>query len=78
MSQEPTFEEALQKLEQAVEQLENGQLPLEESLKVFEQGVAQATRCREALRQVELKVEKLITDATGERTEDLPSEVEGE
>ena len=43
------FEDALQRLEQIVDQLEGGDLPLEESLKVFEEGVALARRCAKYL-----------------------------
>ena len=65
MAKQPSFEQALKTLEEAVSRLERGQLPLEEALACFEQGVGSAARCREVLREVETKVEVLIRDAGG-------------
>ena len=65
MAKQPTFEQALKTLEDAVSRLERGQLPLDEALVCFEQGVGSAARCRELLREVETKVEVLIRDAGG-------------
>lgn len=59
------FEAALQQLEAAVEQLETGDLTLEQSLKVFADGVKQAEFCRKSLTQVELQVEQLLKLADG-------------
>lgn len=59
------FEDSLQHLEDAVEQLENGELTLEQSLKVFSAGVKHAEICRKSLNQVELQVEKLMKQADG-------------
>ena len=60
MATTKNFEAALRKLEDSVNQLESGQLPLDQSLKVFTEGVKQADICRQSLRDVELKVEKLL------------------
>ncbi len=57
MAKQPTFEQALKTLEDAVSRLEKGQLPLDEALVCFEQGVSSAGRCRELLRDVETRVE---------------------
>lgn len=65
MPKKQTFEQALHQLEEVVETLESGQLPLEESLKLFEKGVGHAAKCRQELQAVELKVEKLVQDARG-------------
>lgn len=65
MAKSPTFEQALKILEDAVSRLEKGQLPLDEALVCFEQGVNSATRCRELLRNVETRVEVLLKDAGG-------------
>ena len=65
MAVKKSFEESLQRLEQAVDQLEAGELTLEESLKVFSAGVSHAEICRESLSQVELKVEQLLKQADG-------------
>lgn len=58
--QKPTFEEGLAKLEGIVKQLEEGDLSLEESVKLFEQGVALSTTCRKQIREAETKVEILL------------------
>ncbi len=57
-----TFEEALAALEQTVEQLEAGELSLEESLAIFERGQQLAAYCNARLEQASLKVEQLTTD----------------
>jgi len=59
------FEDALQRLEQIVDQLETGDLPLEESLKVFEEGVALARRCGKYLEEAEKRIELLTKDEAG-------------
>jgi exodeoxyribonuclease VII small subunit len=60
------FEEALQKLEAIVAQMEEGDLPLEEALKAFEEGVKLAGFCTTKLDEAERKVEKLIRDQAGQ------------
>lgn len=59
------FEEALRKLEAIVAKMEEGDLPLEESLKAFEEGVKLAKLCTKKLDEAERKVEKLIRDQAG-------------
>jgi len=59
------FEEALQKLEAIVAQMEEGDLPLEETLKAFEEGVGLARFCANKLDEAERKVEKLMRDQAG-------------
>lgn len=61
------FEKALQELETLVERLEKGELPLEESLKQFERGVALTRVCQAALREAEQKVE-ILTTRSGRET----------
>jgi exodeoxyribonuclease VII small subunit len=63
MAKQPSFEQALKTLEDAVARLEKGQLPLDEALACFESGVRSAGRCRELLRDVETRVEVLLKDA---------------
>ncbi len=65
MSKKNGFETALQRLEDAVEQLESGELSLEKALMVFSAGVKDADVCRESLRAVELKIEQLLQQADG-------------
>ena len=54
------FEECLQKLESIVDQLEKGNLPLEQALKLFEQGVELSNHCRKELEDAEGRVEVLL------------------
>jgi exodeoxyribonuclease VII small subunit len=61
----PSFEESLKKLETIVERLEKGDLPLEESLKLFEQGVVLSAACKRDLDAAEGKVQKLIKERDG-------------
>lgn len=60
-----TFEASLAELEKIVEQLENGDLPLEESLKLFENGVKLSRECRERLSDAERRIEVLMKDGDG-------------
>jgi exodeoxyribonuclease VII small subunit len=57
---EINFESALSDLESIVEELESGDLSLENSLKSFEKGIKLARKCQEKLSQEELQVQKLI------------------
>ena len=59
------FEEALQKLETIIAQMEEGDLSLEDALKAFEEGVRLAKFCTTKLDEAERKVEKLIRDQSG-------------
>jgi exodeoxyribonuclease VII small subunit len=56
----PKFEDCLQQLEKIVEQLERGDLSLEQSLKLFEDGVRLSNSCRQELQAAEGKVEILM------------------
>jgi exodeoxyribonuclease VII small subunit len=61
-----SFEKALEELEKIVERLENEELTLEESLRLFEEGVKLARFLREELEKAEKKVEILLKDEEGE------------
>ncbi|MGD0735627.1 MAG: exodeoxyribonuclease VII small subunit [Terracidiphilus sp.] len=61
----PSFEESLKKLETIVEKLEQGDLPLEESLKLFEEGVGLSATCKQELEAAEGKVQILIKQRDG-------------
>lgn len=63
---EPKFEKDLEKLEKIVESLEEGGLPLDASLKKFEEGIGLAKRCESALSSAEKKIETLTKNAAGE------------
>ncbi|KAA6459195.1 exodeoxyribonuclease VII small subunit [Acidobacteria bacterium AB60] len=68
-----TFEESLKKLETIVDQLEKGDLPLEESLKLFEEGVGLSAICKQELDSAEGKVQMLIKQRDGSfKTEPFP------
>ena len=60
------FEEAIADLEQVVEQLELGDLSLEDSLAAFEKGVGLVRYCNQKLSEVEKKVELLVKDKQGQ------------
>ena len=71
------FEDALQRLERIVDQLEAGHLALEDSLKVFEEGVGLARQCARYLDEAEKRIELLTRDESGAlKTEPLPLEDE--
>src|SRR5262245_58674821 len=65
----PASEEALEQLEQIVGQLENGQIPLDDALALFERGVWLAQRCQETLDGAELRVQRLRESAPGPSAE---------
>lgn len=56
----PDFESALQELESLVEQMEKGDISLEESLKAFERGIVLTRTCQQALKEAEQKVNVLL------------------
>lgn len=60
-----SFEESLKKLETIVERLEKGDLALEESLKLFEEGVGLSSACKKELDEAEGKVQILIKQRDG-------------
>jgi len=60
-----TFEASLKELEQIVTKLEEGDLELEESLKLFENGVRLSRECRERLTNAERRIEVLMKEADG-------------
>jgi len=66
-----TFEEQLKSLESVVERLEKGDLPLEESLALFEQGVALSDSCKKELDVAEGRVQVLLQRGRKMETEDL-------
>ena len=56
----PKFEECLQRLEAIVKEMERGDLPLEQALKLFEEGMALSNACRKELDEAEGKIEVLL------------------
>jgi len=65
-TEEITFEQALVALEGVVERLEKGELPLEESLQLYEEGIRLSRLCHGKLGEAEGKIEMLLKDAKGE------------
>ncbi len=59
------FEDALNKLEKIVSKLEDGDIPLEESLKLFEEGIRLSRLCNQKLEEAEKKVEILMKGKNG-------------
>lgn len=58
-----TFEEAMNRLEEIAQTLEQEQLPLEESLKLYEEGTGLAAFCSETLKNAQQRVTEINTDA---------------
>jgi len=56
----PDFEKSLKELESIVDRMEQGEITLEESLKLFERGITLTRNCQDALQQAEQKVQQLI------------------
>jgi exodeoxyribonuclease VII small subunit len=70
----PDFETAMRDLEELVERLEQGDLPLEESLAAFERGVLLTRTCQAALKDAEQKVEILLKKAGEPVIEDFSAD----
>lgn len=75
---EKKFEGALQELEKVVEQLESGDLSLEDSLAAFEDGVRLVKYCNQKLTEVERRIELLVKNKEGKLQLNLLEEVAGE
>jgi exodeoxyribonuclease VII small subunit len=71
-----SFERAIEELESIVKRLEDGRVPLEESVAIYERGEALKRRCEDLLRQAEARVQKITLDATGNPTGTEPLDVE--
>lgn len=71
-----SFEEAMSRLDVIVKELEKGDLPLEESLSLFEEGAGLMKQCTKALDQAEQKVAKLLPGAGGFPAEEPMEEME--
>ena len=71
MSQKnPTFEENMARLEQIVRAMERGDVPLQESLKLFQEGTALVEACGKLLDEAELQVKKIVTASDGSPVEE--------
>jgi exodeoxyribonuclease VII small subunit len=65
------LEKSLANLEELVEELESGDLPLETAMKKFEEGIKLTRGCQTALKEAEQKVQILLKSAGGENLEDF-------
>lgn len=70
------LEKALASLEEIVDELEAGDLPLEKAMKKFEEGVKLTRSCQAALKDAEQKVEILLENAGAEELEDFETDIE--
>lgn len=60
------FEKAFQQLEKIVQRLESEELPLDDSLQLFEEGIRLSRFCHQRLEEVEKKIETILADAEGQ------------
>jgi len=74
--EEMSFEEAIAELERIVERLERGQVPLAESIAIYERGAALKKRCEALLREAEMRIEKIVLDAQGNPVDTEPLDPE--
>ena len=65
-----TFEESMQRLEQIVRTMERGDVPLEESIRLFKEGTALARNCGKLLEDAQLLVSKIMVSPDGSPTEE--------
>ena len=65
------FEQAMQRLEQIVEDLEKGELDIDKSLEIFEEGIKMSRVCSKKLNEAEAKIEKLTQNQKGELASEL-------
>ena len=73
-----SFEETLAKLEEIAEELEAGELPLEEAIGKYEEGVAAYKECSKFLAEARKRIEVLVKDEDGERVEPFERAEEAE
>jgi exodeoxyribonuclease VII small subunit len=62
---EQNFEELMKRLETIVEQMEEGEIPLDKSVKLYEEGIELSKACLDHLRKTELKLKRLSKDIDG-------------
>jgi exodeoxyribonuclease VII small subunit len=65
------FEKAMSRLEEIVEELEKGDLDIDKSLQIFEEGIKMSRICSKKLAEAEVKIEKLTKDKKGELISEL-------
>ncbi|KPK88267.1 hypothetical protein AMJ80_11300 [bacterium SM23_31] len=60
------FEDALKRLEEIISNLEQGDIPLDETVKMFQEGITLAKLCKDKLQSAEKEIQKIIKDTNGE------------
>lgn len=60
------FEDALKRLEEIINNLEQGEVPLEETVKMFQEGITLAKLCKDKLQSAEKEIQKIVKDTDGE------------
>ena len=73
-----TFETAMKQLEQIVQELETGDMPLEKANKKFEEGIQISKYCSGKLDESEKKITLLLRDSNGEKVSEIPFATENE
>lgn len=73
-----TFEMAMKQLEQIVQDLETGDMPLEKAIKKFEEGIRVSKFCSEKLDESEKRITLLMRDSDGKNASEIPFEMEDE
>jgi len=73
-----TFEMAMKQLEQIVQDLETGDMPLEKAIKKFEEGIRVSKYCSEKLDESEKRITLLMRDSDGKNASEIPFVIEDE
>jgi len=63
-----SFEDAMGQLEKIVDALDSGDVSLEKSIDIYEQGAALQKHCEDKLKQAEMRVQKIVADSSGKAT----------
>ena len=71
------FEDALKALEEVVRRLESGDVPLDESISLYERGAALRKHCQARLDAAQARIEKIVTDSAGKPSGTEPFDAEG-
>ena len=72
-----TFEQALGALEEIVQQLESGNVPLDQSIALYERGEALRKHCQKRLDDAQARIERIVTDGAGAATGTAPFDADG-
>ena len=71
-----SFEEALRELERTVRSLESGEVPLDESIALYERGEELRKACQKRLDAAQAKIDKIVSDSEGKPTGTVPFDAE--